>query len=122
MSKHITMKKALIIIVIALYALQATCQDASTESSCFRFVFCELVTTIHTVKNVTVRIDFGKSNNFLSDSSYKDPSTGKQLVFGSLVDALNFMSEKGWEIVQVYTVGTIPICLLKKKLKTEGEH
>jgi hypothetical protein len=118
MSKHPTMKKTLLILVIALYAFQAKCQNVSTESTSVQFVFCELVTTIHSFKNVTVKIDFGNSNNFLSDSSYKDPSTGKQLVFGSMVDALNFMSKKGWEIVQVYTVGTIPICILKIKLKS----
>jgi hypothetical protein len=53
---------------------------------------------------IKIEIDFGQHKNY-TDNLYKDPSTGKPMVFNSVVDALNFMGKDGWEFVQEYTEG-----------------
>ena len=50
-------------------------------------------------ERVSIYVDFGESkkeNNRFMDSE------GKTLVFKSIVDALNFMSKKGWSLVSTY--------------------
>lgn len=53
---------------------------------------------------VTIQIDFGQNTKFFSarkETMVKDKE-GKQVVFNSMVDALNFMSDQGFEFVQAY--------------------
>lgn len=50
-------------------------------------------------ERVSIYVDFGESkkeNNRFMDSE------GNTLVFKSIVDALNFMSKKGWSLVSTY--------------------
>lgn len=55
---------------------------------------------------VKVSIDFGQNVSFWksgSDNKLVDEN-GKDIVFNSMVDAMNFMGERGWEFVQAYVV------------------
>lgn len=55
---------------------------------------------------LTVDIDFGQENKLFSsnkDTRIKD-ADGKNLIFNSMVDALNFMTKNGYEFVQAYAV------------------
>ena len=71
-----------------------------------KFNYCELVGTAKLFsKKVTVELDFGQASKALQDNRYKDPATGQPVVFNSMVDALNFMGNNGWEFVQAYTIG-----------------
>lgn len=64
-----------------------------------------------------INIDFGQKTRLLN----KDKQTvirdknGKILDFNSFIDALNFMSENGYEFVDVYSVGTDSFYILKRK-------
>ena len=78
-------------------------QDIKSDST--KFTYCELVGTGRLLSNkVTVQIDFGQVTKFFSDNRYKDPTTGKPVIFNSMIDALNFMGKDGWEFVQAYIV------------------
>ena len=71
-----------------------------------QYSYCEIVGTGKILsKKVTVELDFGQASKFIQDNRYKDPTTGKPVVFNSMVDALNFMGKSGWEFVQAYTIG-----------------
>ena len=51
-----------------------------------------------------IEIDFGQENKFFSsdkDTRIKD-SSGKYMIFNSMIDALNFMCANGYEFVQAY--------------------
>jgi hypothetical protein len=67
--------------------------------------FVQIVGTSKLFSNkVTIEIDFGQENKFFSsdkDTRVKD-ANGKNMVFNSMVDALNFMSANGYEFVQAY--------------------
>lgn len=54
---------------------------------------------------VKVNVDFGQYVSFWKpgDQTIVDEN-GKDVVFNSMVDAMNFMGERGWEFVQAYVV------------------
>lgn len=77
--------------------------------------YCEIVGTFY--NKLRIEIDFGQSKELYSDDRYKDPATGKPFVFTSMIDALNFMSDNGWDLVQAYTIGNDQHFLLKRTTK-----
>lgn len=87
------MKKLFLSLVMLMACNFATAQHK---------VFCELLGhgKLFSTK-VTVTVDFGQNqwqNNKLVDE------TGKNIVFNSMVDAMNFMGKLGWEFEQAYVV------------------
>ena len=53
---------------------------------------------------LTIEIDFGQENKLFSsnkDTRVKD-ADGKNMIFNSMIDALNFMTKNGYEFVQAY--------------------
>jgi hypothetical protein len=96
------------------------CQEKPTDSSTTKINYCEIVVTSDLGKmKIKIEIDFGQNKNYPPDNLYKDPSTGKPMVFNTIVDALNLMGKDGWEFVQEYTegdrqIGVIYHFLLKK--------
>jgi hypothetical protein len=97
------MKKTILISAMILFCFYVKSQDIKSDST--KFTYCELVGTARLLSNkVTVEIDFGQATKFFSDRRYKDQSTGKPVVFNSMVDALNFMGKDRWEFVQAYIV------------------
>lgn len=54
---------------------------------------------------VTIRVDLGQSVSFWKQNDMKlVDENGKDIVFNSMVDGMNFMGERGWEFVQAYVV------------------
>jgi hypothetical protein len=97
------MKKVILISVMILFCIYLKGQDIKSDST--KFTYCELVGTGRFLSNkVTVQIDFGQITKFFSDNRYKDPSTGKPVIFNSMIDALNFMGKDGREFVQAYII------------------
>ena len=67
------------------------------------YVYAELIGTRKAFSNnITVIIDYGQDSKLFAVERIVDPRTGKPKVFNSMIDALNFMSENGWEFVQAY--------------------
>ncbi len=78
-------------------------------------------------KKVTVSIDFGQKVSFWkqgSDDKIVDEN-GKDVVFNSMVDAMNFMGKRGWKFVQAYVVTegnqNVYHWLLSKEIVEESE-
>lgn len=116
------MKKIILAVVIVLmmhgHSTVAQTQELVKPS---RFMYCELVGTQKFLSlKVTIMVDFGESKNIWRDNRLKDEVTGKVQVFNSMVDALNYMGENGWEFAQAYvvTIGQQNVYhwLLKKEL------
>jgi hypothetical protein len=70
---------------------------------------------------VTIQIDFGQETTFFSqnrDTQVID-GNGKKIEFTSMIDALNFMNENGYEFLQAYAMSlgnqNVYHYLLKKK-------
>lgn len=79
------MKHLLSIIVVLSLCSGLFGQDSTS-------VYCEIVGVSNVFKQkITVEIVYGKEK--------KDPQ-----VFGNMLDALNYMTKKGWKFVQAYTI------------------
>lgn len=99
--KNEIMKKLTIVLLLVCFAFSVKAQQDSVK-----YIYCEIVGTSKFLSTkVTVVIDFGQATNFFLDTKYKDPTTGKPMVFNSMIDALNFMGKSGWEFTQAYIIG-----------------
>ncbi|MFN8323062.1 MAG: hypothetical protein U0T74_10430 [Chitinophagales bacterium] len=85
-----------------------------TEEYCLIIGYAKLFSS-----KVTIHIDFGQKRKYFADSRLKDAS-GRLVEFESMIDALNFMNSKGWELYAAYPMtsssGSAYHYLLKRKL------
>jgi hypothetical protein len=113
------------ILTIGLFLLTtmttfAQTTDTTSNGNGSKFVYCEMVGTQKFLSTkVTITLDFGEAKNIWKDNRLKDEVTGKAQAFNSMVDALNYMGEQGWEFAQAYVVSigqqNVYHWLLKKK-------
>lgn len=74
--------------------------------NCFgqKRVYCEIIgwqKLMNSNEVGKIDIDFGQKRSVWGNHSLVDEN-GKTIKFNSMVDAMNFMSEKGWELVSTY--------------------
>ena len=123
----------LVLLISSLHFMSA--QDVSvsevapTEKNVPELTYCELVGTAKIFSSkINVVIDYGQEQEFFQFIKDKivDEKTGKPKVFNSMIDALNFMGEKGWEFVQAYIIRdnntSVFHWLLKRKLTDEEKE
>lgn len=80
-------------------------QISSDSTLATKFVYCELVGTQKFLSTkITVSVDYGEEKGSWLDSKIKNEQTGKVQTFNSMIDALNYMGNNGWEFVQAYIV------------------
>ncbi len=82
-------------------------QNAEIDSNVVVWTYCEIVGSHKFMSTkVTVEVDYGQEVKPWSfqDDRIIDQTTGKPKSFNSMVDAMNFMGESGWEFVQAYVV------------------
>ena len=92
------MKRLLLIFIVVFLSVSMYAQSEP------KFVYSEIVGTSRFMSaKVTIVISSGQLLKYFSDNRLKD-SSGKPIVFNSMVDALNFMGKQGWEFVQAYTI------------------
>ncbi|HLP21468.1 MAG TPA: hypothetical protein VK174_14245 [Chitinophagales bacterium] len=91
-----------------------TATVARTEEYCMLVGTAKLFST-----KVSIEIDYGQKKKLYGDNRFKD-SGGKLVAFDSMVDALNFMNSKGWELYAAYPMasqmGSAYHYLLKRKI------
>lgn len=98
-----TIKKLILTLSLLLTTISTFAQSENSPES--KFIYCEMVGTRKFLSTkVTIVLDFGESRNIWKDNRLKDELTGKAQSFNSMVDALNYMGENGWEFAQAYVV------------------
>lgn len=69
-----------------------------------KFIYCTLLAQNRLFSNkVSITLDFGDRMRTFADNRLRD-KRGKPIIFNTVVDALNFMGARGWELVQVYSL------------------
>ena len=53
-------------------------------------------------RKIQVEIDFGQG--LYRDQRIRDEETGKVKKFMSMIDAMNYMGDRGWEFIQAYAI------------------
>ncbi len=102
------MKKIFFLIIIMLTTISAFSQTEIIPDTS-KYMYCQIVGTSRFMSyKVTIEIDFGQFKSYSEISSkLKDPTTGRNMIFNSMIDALNYMADQGWEFVQAYAF-TVP--------------
>jgi hypothetical protein len=96
------MKKILLsaLLCAGLYAAQA---QTSSVTMAKLYQYCQIFEQPRAFSTkLNIIVDFGQETKFFQDTRMRDEESGKLVKFNSLIDALNYMSEQGWEFVQVY--------------------
>lgn len=98
----------------------AQTEQAKSNLNASKFIYCDMVGTHKFLSSkVTITLDLGEARNIWKDNRIKDEVTGKVQSFNSMIDALNYLGEQGWEFVQAYVVTfgqqNVYHWLLKKK-------
>ena len=124
--------KKLVLITLMLVALGMQAQDIEQiENEVTHRAYCELLGINKNVlgigNKISVQVDFGEEKFFWGNDG-RDmlvDENGKEIKFNSMVDAMNFMGERGWRFQDSYvvTIGGQNVIhwLLYKEIK-EGEN
>lgn len=111
----------MLVIFIFLFTVELYSQEPEETQDTVKYSYCQIVGTSRFMSHkVTIEIDFGQFRSIWADNRLKDPKTGERIVFNSMIDALNFMGNQGWEFVQAYAFwmgdnsGNVYHYLLKK--------
>ena len=118
------MKKILFPLFLLLFCISGFAQ---TDSSAVE-QYCTVIATPRLLSSrVTIDIDYGERRSMWKDNRLKDED-GRVKKFNTVVDALNYMGNEGWQLVNAfpYTNGgntyTYHYTLKKKFLKSEAEE
>jgi len=97
------MKKTVFFIAFVLLGATVFAQQPEV-----RTIYAELVGFSNLLgTKVTVEIDMGQSKGVLGlNTSFLVDDKGKPVKFNSMVDAMNYMGDKGWEFCQAYVVNS----------------
>ncbi|MBK0384441.1 hypothetical protein I5M32_15860 [Pedobacter sp. SD-b] len=101
------MKNIITIIIAFLFVIGfgalANAQTKADSVKVSSYIYCELqINTLFFSKKNKVFVDFGNEINYNADRILKDEKTGEPIIFNTMIDALNYMGQKGWEFVQAY--------------------
>lgn len=116
--------KKLLLFVLFILLIQNLTYAQSVNGVAFKDINVEYVQIVGTKKpftqKVTVEIDFGQENKLFTNKDTRVVDEhGNNLIFNSMIDALNFMSKNGYDFVTAYTVTlgdqNVYHYLLKKK-------
>jgi len=110
------MKKLIFSLLIIFCSLAVNAQK--------NYVYCELVGTGKLMSSkVNVQADFGQKTSVWKGVGYIKGEDGKAISFNSMVDAMNYFGNQGWEFVQAYVVTAnnqnVYRWLLKKEVSEE---
>ncbi len=83
----------------------ADCAPENSPAEAPRYLYCEIICNARPQPwGVSVIFDFGQETDYWRYNMLTD-SEGRDLVFNSGIQALNYMTARGWEFVQSYSSG-----------------
>ena len=105
------MKNFILVITLFLFTVFNTSAQATVNGQPINSIDVEYVRIVGTSNllntKVTIDLEFGQQNKLFSTKDTKIlNSDGSPLVLNSMVDALNFMSENGYEFISAYAITT----------------
>ncbi len=92
------MKKLIFFLMIIIPAVSFSQDTTKVEQ------YCELVATARLLSSkVTIDINYGEERKFFKDYRIRDES-GKAVKFNSVVDAINYLGQQGWKLVNAFPI------------------
>ncbi len=105
------MKKILVILfVLASLSISAFAQSEAATSAAKPYkVYCEIISYSRNLfsNKTTVELDFGQDSNWWSTDRKLVDEHGQIINFNSILDAANYMAQRGWIFEEAYVVQSI---------------
>lgn len=96
------MRKILLLSILLLATFQSFSQSDTSNVE----QYCEVVATPRLLSTkVTIDVDFGERRSIWKDNRLKEDD-GKLKKFNTVIDALNYMGNDGWKLVNAFPVYT----------------
>lgn len=119
------MRKFLTLAAVAAIAAAASAQDGGKQTY---LAYAELLGYQKGLlsQKVTITVDFGQKNSSNAHKSKLVGEDGKDIVFNSMIDAMAYMSKRGWSFVQAYAAsvpmqGNVYHYLMSKEVASDDE-
>lgn len=99
------MKKLMITVVLLCAMFNVFSQTVGdTPIKDIETTYIQIVGTQKMLANkVVIQIDFGQKASIYNDKTIKDEN-GKDVIFNSMIDALNFFYDSGYEFINAYSI------------------
>lgn len=92
--------KPVVFVLLLLMAAPAFAQDSTKVEQ-----YCGLVVKGRLFSSrVNIDVDFGDGRRSFVDNRMRDEMSGKLKTFNSVVDAMNYMGQQGWILVNAFPV------------------
>jgi hypothetical protein len=102
MNKSLIMKKLLVLIIVLFSYGKSFSQADTTKIE----QYCAVVATPRLLSSrVTIDIDYGERRSVWNDNRLKTEE-GKVKKFNTVIDALNYMGNNGWQLVNAFPIST----------------
>jgi len=92
------MKKVLLFALFAVFSLVVNAQNYKNDGKPYAF-YCQLVG----FKNLAAQLRLKVLWNNMKDENNLRDENGKKIEFNTMVDAMNYMSKRGWDYVECVT-------------------
>ena len=92
------MKKVLLFALFAVFSLVVNAQNYKNDGKSYAF-YCQLVG----FKNLAAQLRLKVLWNNMKDENNLRDENGKKIEFNTMVDAMNYMSKRGWDYVECVT-------------------
>ncbi|RTL60580.1 MAG: hypothetical protein EKK37_00025 [Sphingobacteriales bacterium] len=90
--------KPVVIALLLLIAAPVFAQDTTKIEQ-----YCGLILRPRAFSNkVNIELDFGETRRAFTDNRLRDEITGKLKTFNTLVDAMNYMGQQGWVLINAF--------------------
>ena len=112
MMKNVFLSAALMLLSISAFAQTAeeNLFSGPTDFDTYpREVYCEIESYPKRIltNKVAVVVDFGQETDFTHKDSRLVDENGEDIIFNSIVDAANYMAQRGWIFKQAYVIQDI---------------
>ena len=110
------MKKIILLAVLAMMSVRIYAQNVKNDGKPYAF-YCQLVGKMNLSAQLRLRILW---NNIKTENNLRDEN-GNKIEFNTMVDAMNYMSKRGWEYVDDVTYEGVVHYVFKKYVTNDEE-
>ena len=110
------MKKVIVLLFATVFSLNIAAQNYKNDGKPYYF-YCQMTAS----KNLAgvLRLELEWDNK--QDNEYLRDQNGKKIEFASVVDMLNYMSRRGWDLKETYVIQNVIRFLFRKLVTNDDE-
>lgn len=110
------MRNLIIIFMMLFASLTASAQNYKNDGKPYYF-YCEMTAQLNLAGKLRLTLEWDKQRT----TEYLRDDNGEKIEFASVVDMMNYMSKRGWEMNQTYVVQNVVRFLFRKLVTTDEE-